>query len=305
LLPPQDDDEGSQSCVEGVAELNNARAPAEGSDPDLDLRTLFWLIWRRKLLVVGVVLSTVGAALLGSLFMTPVFRASTIAVPAEVDSGGLGSLGSALSQFGGLAALAGLELGSGGSTIEETLAVLRSREFTEGFIREEGLLPILFEETRFGRGDEPTLAKAYRFFDRDIRAVARDARSGLVTVQIEWRDPILAADWANKLVGRLNAEMRARAIAKTNAAVGFLEKELLATTIVDTRTAIGRLMEAQINQRMLANVTEEYALRVVDKAMPPDDDDPIRPRRLFLAVVSGAVGFLVAVLLCVMLRRPS
>jgi capsular polysaccharide biosynthesis protein len=202
-----------------------------------------------------------------------------------------------------LATLAGLELGSSGSTIEEGLAVLRSREFTETFIREEGLLPVLFEARRSGK--EPTLAKAYRFFDRDVRAVMRDTRSGLVTVQVEWRDPVLAAEWANKLVQRLNAEMRARAIAKTNAAVGFLEKELIATTIVDTRSAISRLMEAQINQRMLANVTEEYALRVVDRALPPDDDDPVRPRRLFLAVVSGAVGLLMAVLLCVMLRRPA
>jgi uncharacterized protein involved in exopolysaccharide biosynthesis len=185
------------------------------------------------------------------------------------------------------------------------LAVLRSREFTEAFIREEALLPVLFDERRFGGDDAPTPAKAYRFFDREVRAIARDTRSGLVTVQIEWRDPILAAEWANKLVQRLNAEMRARAIAKTNAAVGFLEKELAATTIVDTREAITRLMEAQINQRMLANVTEEYALRVVDKALPPDDDDPVRPRRLFLAVISAAVGLLLAVLLCVILRRPT
>jgi len=275
-----------------------------GSDTDLDLRTLAWLLWRRKLLVLGVVVLTMAATLLASLFMTPIFRAATIAVPAEVNSRGLGSIDSALAQFGGLAALAGFDLGSSGSHVEETLAVLRSREFTEAFIRDERLLPILFDEHSFGAGKEPTLAKAYQFFDRDVRTVARDSRSGLVTVQIEWRDPVLAAEWANKLVERLNAEMRARAIAKTDAAVGFLEKELAATSIVDTRAAISRLMEAQINQRMLANVTEEYALRVVDRALPPDDDDPIRPRRLFLAVISCGVGLLFALLLCVVLRRP-
>jgi uncharacterized protein involved in exopolysaccharide biosynthesis len=276
----------------------------EGTGAELDLRTLLTLLWRRKLLVVGIVVLVVGVTLLGSLLITPIYRASTIAVPSEVNATRLGSIDSALGQFGGLAALAGFDLGSSGSTIEETLAVLRSREFTEGFIRDEGLLPLLFDEDEFERRKPPTLARAYRFFDRDVRAIARDTRSGLVTVQIEWRDPALAAEWANKLVERLNAEMRARAIAKTNAAVGFLEKELAATSVVDTRAAIGRLMETQINQRMLANVTEEYALRVVDKAMPPDSDDPVRPRRLFLAVISGAVGLLIAVLSCVIPRRP-
>jgi uncharacterized protein involved in exopolysaccharide biosynthesis len=200
--------------------------------------------------------------------------------------------------------LAGIDFGSSGTNVEESLAVLRSREFTEAFIREENLLPVLFGGRQFG-GKDPTLARAYRYFDGEIRAIGRDTRSGLITVQIEWRDPVLAASWANALVARLNAEMRARAIAKTNAAVGFLEKELAATTIVDTRAAISRLMEAQINQRMLANVTQEYALRVVDRAIPPDEDDPVRPRRLFLAVISGAVGLLLAVLLCVAQRRPA
>jgi uncharacterized protein involved in exopolysaccharide biosynthesis len=82
-----------------------------------------------------------------------------------------------------------------------------------------------------------------------------------------------------------------------------LEKELAATPLVETRLAIGRLWESQVNQRMVANVTKEYALRVVDRALPPDEEEPIRPRRLFLAVASGAVAFLVAVLICV--ARPA
>lgn len=281
----------------------NQSALNDAGSAEFDLRTLALLLWRRKLLVVGVVALTVSVTLIASLFMTPVYRAAVVALPAEVDTGGLASLSSALGQLGGLATLAGIDFGSSGTNVEESLAVLRSREFTEAFITEEGLMPELFGNRKFG-GKEPTPARAYRYFDREIRAIGRDTRSGLITVQIEWRDPALAAAWANRLVERLNAEMRARAIAKTNASVGFLERELAATSIVDTRAAISRLMEAQINQRMLANVTEEYALRVVDRAMPPDEDDPVRPRRLFLAVISAAVGFLISVLICVMRRRP-
>ncbi len=38
-------------------------------------------------------------------------------------------------------------------------------------------------------------------------------------------------------------------------------------------------MEAQINQRMIANVTQEYALRVVDRALPADPKDVLRPEQ--------------------------
>lgn len=280
----------------------SATPPHREIDPGIDLRTLFALIWRWRLVVIGTVVLFAGGSFVASLFMTPVYRASTVLVPAESDTASLGPLGSALSQLGGLAALASIDLGSSGTNIEEALAVLRSREFTEKFIREENLMPELFPKP--SRRKPPTYAKAYKLFDREVRKILRDSRSGLITVQIEWHDPELAAQWANKLVERLNAEMRARAIEKTSASVGYLEKELATTTIVDTRAAISRLMEAQINQRMLANVTEEYALRVVDRAMPPDPDDPVRPNRLLLVTASGAVGLLVSVLACVMWRRP-
>jgi uncharacterized protein involved in exopolysaccharide biosynthesis len=50
-------------------------------------------------------------------------------------------------------------------------------------------------------------------------------------------------------------------------------------------------MEAQINQRMLANVTQEFAFRVVDRALPPDPDDAVGPSKLTLAALGPIVGF--------------
>src|SRR6185437_16075318 len=139
----------------------------------------------------------------------------------------------------------------------------------------------------------PTPYKAFRLFDKSIRSVTQDKKTGLVTLQIDWRDPAEAAAWANELVRRLNAEMRGRAIEQSTASLGYLESELNKTTVVGTRDAINRLMEAQIRQRMLANVIQQYAFRVVDRAMPADRDNPVWPRRTLLT----AGGFLVGALL--------
>lgn len=113
---------------------------------------------------------------------------------------------------------------------------------------------------------------------------------------------------ANELVARLNREMRARAIARTSESVKFLQKELEDTAAIDTRQAINRLMEVQINQRMYANVTEEYALRVVDRALPPDRKDRLRPMRILMLVLGVLVGLVVgglAVLAVHALRPPA
>jgi uncharacterized protein involved in exopolysaccharide biosynthesis len=283
----------------------NAATIHSQSDDAFDLRSIVTKLWARRWWIVVSVVVFTGAFAAVAFLMTPVYRATTVLVPASSNSSNLAGLTSALGQLGGLASLAGISLNSGeAAQTEEALAVLRSREFTEGFIRDQQLMPVLFA----GKWDAakgqwvgpkekwPTPAQGFKFFDRKVRTITQDRKTGLIMVNVEWRDPKLAADWANGLIVRLNAEMRSRAITKTNASVGYLREELGATSEIDTRQAINRLMEAQINQRMLANVTKEYALRVVDTALPPDPRDFVKPKRLLLLALGPTLGGMFAVL---------
>lgn len=264
------------------------------------MRALWARLRARRVWIASSVALFTAAFVAAALLMTPVYRAVTLVVDASSERGGAGGLGNALGQLGGLASLAGINVGAG-KPIEESIAVIKSREFTESFIRDLELMPLLFSERwdsqarRWRNEDAPTFSEAFRRFDNSIRSVSQDKKSGLVQIEILWRDPQLAAQWANKLVERLNEEMRARAIASTKASMGYLESELGATTIVETRQAISRLMETQINQRMLANVTKEYALRVVDRALPPDIKDVAKPNKLLLFALGPLVGFIVGV----------
>jgi uncharacterized protein involved in exopolysaccharide biosynthesis len=287
-----------------------ADKPEEG---ELDLRALAGKLWRRRSWIIGCVLiSTIGFAA-AAFLMTPVYRATTILAPADTGRSGMGSLSSALGQLGGLAALAGINLDSGNAQTQEALAVLRSRGFTETFLRERNLRPELYPgkwDASTGRWTEPepSYAQAFRLFDKRVRSISEDKKTGLVTLRIDWKDREKAAEWANDLVARLNAEMRARALANSKASISYLQKELAATTTVETRSAIGRLLEAQLNQGMFANVTREYAFRVVDRALPPDPKDVLRPKKLVLLALGPVVGFLtgaLAVILVAALARPG
>ena len=151
---------------------------------------------------------------------------------------------------------------------------------------------------------QPSMAKAYKRFN-NFRVIEEDKKTGLVNLQIDWRDPKLAANWANELVVRLNGTMRARAIARSKAYVEFLQKELTQTSEVGTRTAISRLIEAQINERVLANVSEEYAFRVVDRATVPDVHDPLWPNKSLLIVLGALTGLIVGAFLALTLDAIS
>lgn len=274
------------------------------------VRALVEDVWARRWLILVIAVVVTIVAVIIAFLTTPVYRSNVVLVPASAERSGLGGgLGSALGQMSGLASIAGINLNAGGIEIEEALAVLRSREFTEAFIRDEQLMPKLFAEKwdsqagtwRAGE-DPPTSAQAYRYFHRKVRSILQDQKTGLVTLQIDWRDREEAAQWANELVERLNAEMRTRAIAKADASLGYLEQELKTTVTLATREAISRLIEAQIKQRMLANVTQEYAFRVVDKAMPSDANDPVRPKKPMLIASGLVLGVALGVLIVLIAR---
>jgi uncharacterized protein involved in exopolysaccharide biosynthesis len=272
------------------------------------------VLWRRRWLIAifGVVCAGILAVV--AFAMTPIYRGAAVLVPADINRGGGlgiggGSLGSGGGAVGGLAALAGLNLGTSQSQVEESLAVLKSRQFTETFISRNNLMPELFAkqwDKQAGKwrveGDkQPTLNRGFKAFD-EIRTVTRDTKTGLITLQVDWHDRQKAVDWTDKLVQQLNDEMRARAITDANASLGYLQKELASANEVSTREAISRLIEAQIKQRMLADVTQEYSLRYVDRPIVPDAWDKVAPRKALMIAAGLLLGLVVGMSLAILIN---
>ena len=271
------------------------------------------VLWPRRWLIATLAIISTGLFAALGFVLSPVYRATAVLVAASPDRNALGgSLGSALGSVGELASLAGIGEPNGTSGVDEALAVLQSREFTQTFIAEHNLMPELFSKNwdpvsntwKVPAAKRPTPAKAFRFFD-NIRTVKRDTKTGLITLQIDWKNRFDAAAWVNALVAALNAEMRGRAITQADASLGYLQKELGATSDVGTRDAVNRLIEGQIKQRMLANVTQEYSLRFVDRALVADADDPVGPRKLVLIVVGLFLGLVCGIAVALILTARA
>lgn len=265
-----------------------------------DLATAWRILCASKWLVASIVaVFTIGAV--AAAFLTrPVYRARVVMIPADSDESPAG-LGAMLGNLGGLAALGGINLGGGDNSVE-AIATLKSRQFTENFISQNQLISRLFyrkwdaeNQTWSVTGDEvPTLWDAWLYFDRKVRRVSDDKRSGLVVLEIDWIDAAEAAAWANELVARLNETMRARMLTETDASIRHLEKELARTDVVALQQAISRLIETYVKKQTVATIRPEFAFRVVDPAAAPDDDDFVRPKRALYLVGGPVAGLLVA-----------
>ncbi len=288
--------EASGSTDQGQVTGYFVQVPAEADSPLLDIGKLTRRLLSRKLLILGAVATTTLVAVVYSFLITPVYRSETLLAPAaaEESQGGLSAL---LGQYGALSAVGGIS-SIASSNKDEAIAVLRSRRFTEDFIRNEGLLPVLFSERWDtansqwidGAGSGPTMADAYQLFNGKVRFVREDARRNLVTVAIEWTDPELAARWANRLVEQLNEYLRMRDTAEAERSIDFLNEQLEQSSVIEIRQGIYGLIENQIELVMLANVREEYAFRILDPAVPSDPDKSVRPNRRVIVILGFLIG---------------
>ncbi len=263
---------------------------------------------RYRQIAIGV-LAFLGVSLFAAFYMSPVYRVETLLVPAAKDSA-LGGLSPMLGGLGGLASLAGLNLPSDAQT-DEALALLKSREFTQAFISDNDLLPVLFRKKwdakaqrwRASEKDVPTLWDGYKYFNRKVRRAYHDKATSHVTLQIEWNDPQVAARWANELAVRVNDAMRKRAIEEAERSIELLNAELAKTQVVSLQQAISELIQRQIERRTIAEVREEFAFRILDRAAAPDADDFVRPKRLLYIAVGLFMGFMLSLSFVVLMER--
>lgn len=262
--------------------------PARSSPSDDELmQNLFADAWagRRKILLCGL---AIGVLAVGStLFMKPWYQADVLLSPVSDKTINTSSLG----QLGGFASLVGVTIP--GAKTGEAIAILKSKALARDFIQEEQLQQQIEAEIwpNFAVFGKPKLdiRDSVKFFDRSMRYVTEDKKSGLVTLSIRWTDSSVAASWANELVNRLNERMRNEAILEAQVSIDYLQKEMLATNLVPLQQSIGRVLEDQMQKMALARANRQFAFKIIDEATPPKEK--AFPRRLLFLIFGLFVGF--------------
>ena len=246
--------------------------------------------------------AAVGAALAlaASFLVTPRYRGESVVIIDNGEAGG--GLGSMLGELGNFASLAGVNLGASGAGTDEAIAYLQSRELGTRFIREQEISDALLD-SRFLHGrlpwskpsnEEQKIREAYRYFDRHVRAVRTDRKAGVTRILMDWPDSEVAAQWANSYVALADSALREKTLENYKLRRNFLEKELVRTDQVELRSAIAKLLDGQLRMEMVANSRGEFALKVVDPAVPALLGDRVSPRRVVYLTFGALAGMTIA-----------
>jgi uncharacterized protein involved in exopolysaccharide biosynthesis len=273
------------------------------SEVEIGPRELLRIFWHGRGLIVLITVVFTGISIAAIFLSTKIYQATVLISPVADESGG-SRLSSLISQVGGgLASLADIPgLPSPANTQKaEIVAVLQSEAITERYIRENGLLPVLYPKEwdavrQQWKADDPkkipTLWKANVAFKKNIRYVVTDLKSGLVTMVIKWKDPVLAAKWANGLVRLANDYLRDKTISEAERNIAYLGEQAAKTDVLGVKEAIYSILQNEIKKMMLARGSAEYALKVIDPAVAPEK--PSSPQPVVWALMGFFGGFFVS-----------
>jgi len=307
--------------TEQVQQQINAANPDE-----IDLKELFSAIWAGKWIIIATTFLFSVAAVFYALSLPNVYKSEVTLAPAG-ESGGLNIPG----QLGGLAALAGVNLGGkGGDKTALALEILKSREFLGRFIEENDLYVPIMAAKGWDRAsdslllDEDVFDKVSNLWVREVKepfkpkpsvletidefnklfSVSQDKMSGMVKLSVEFYSPIMAKIWADKLVKSINEEMRNRDLTEAEKSIEYLNGQIEQTHLADIRTMLFSLVEEQTKTKMLAHAREEYVLKTIDPAVVAElKSSPKRALIVLMAILLGLIMSTMVVIVRFMSRR--
>lgn len=289
---------------------------AAPNEDEIDLRELFIAIWHGKWIIILTTLLFAVGGVLFALSQPNTYKSQALLTPTQ--SSGSGGLSGSL---GGLAAIAGVNIGGGDTTDPkvEALAVIQSRKFIDTFVQKHDLLlPLMaieswnetsgkvtydadlydintqqwvFDDSE-GESLEPTLWEAHKEF-KDIFSVSEDKETGMVTISAVSQSPLIAKDWVTWLVQDINAWMKEKALTEASSKIDYLQGQIQRTQVVELQNMFYSLIEEQYKTQMLAEVEDEFVFKTIDPAVAPEEKDG--PKRALICVLATLLGGMLGV----------
>ena len=173
----------------------------ELQDDEINLLEYWNVIWRRKILIITLSFFVVTGTMISGILSPKFYTSETMIITSGSEAGGLGAALSSLPLAGAFGGIGGVQ-----TPADKIMVLLKSRTITESVIKKFNLLKVLNEKTwdpekgTWKNPDKPPLLEdAVRTLSQNITKFNK-SKEGAITIDVEWKDPQLAAEIANYYV---------------------------------------------------------------------------------------------------------
>ena len=289
-------------------------------DDEIDLKELFSVLWKAKILIIVITSFFALSSVLYALSLTNFYKSEAILSVAG-ESNALG----ALSGMGGLASMAGITLPSSGEDKSEiAIKTIQSRAFLKHLITFKNVLPsimatksydfqskkIQFDPKIYNENNgvwvrkpsknqqsKPSYLEAYKTYLAQV-LINKGKLTNLITISVEHISPIFAKELLELIINEANELLRNKDLRDSSAAIAFLNTEIPKSSLITMKDAINTLVQSQLETQMMAKVNKEYILKVIEPPFIPEEKSkPFRALICILGILLGGMLALVWVLM--------
>tara|TARA_B100001059_G_C17807201_1_gene569953 strand:- start:483 stop:1436 length:954 start_codon:yes stop_codon:yes gene_type:complete len=285
---------------------------------EIVLKDLLDVLWLNKKLIA---IFTSFAALVSvfySLSLTNIYTAQTLLAPTTSSNST-----SLLSQVGGLASMAGVNLPQGGSKnqVDVALNLVKSKKLLDRLIMYESFLPdllasknwnmqtntITYNQALYDKKNNkwvrrvsapfkqiPSSQEALKKFSVLV-SISQDKKTQLLTLNVDHLSPVVAQQWSLWIVKEINAILANMQIIKSQASIDYLNSQIQVTPYSELRTMFYKLIQESTQSMMLAEVNPEYVLTTIDPPVIPEIKS--RPNRASICILGTLLGGILSILL--------
>ncbi len=281
-------------------------------DDEIDLRELFQVIWKgAKLIILTTSAVAIGSVVLALLLSNYYQSQSILMVGSDSQKQGL------LSQYSGVASMMGVQLpsSSGEGKAMQAIELIQSRKFVKHLIEFENILPSIMASKSFDSGSKqlifneetydsetktwkrepnkngiikPTYLEAHQVYIGSLMSISQDKETGFILIDVEHLSPVFAKEFLELIIREADTLLREKDLEESSQALKYLKSQLANTSFAAIRESIHVLMERQLQTQMMAKISNEYILEVIEPPFVPEEKS--RPHKSMIVILATIIG---------------
>ena len=278
-------------------------------DDSIDFKELLNLISDGKKLIILITAVFALGSVLVALSLTNYYKSQTVLTTTD-SSNEMASL----SRYSGIASLAGISMPSSGidkgSLIVNTIM---SRAFLKHLLSFEDVLPsimaaksydietkkLVFDSKIYDATNKkwfrtkPSYIETFEVYMKQL-TVSYDANLGLIRLHTEHISPIFAKEFLDLIIKEADTLLRQKDLKQSSDALDYLIAEISKTSLVEIKSSINQLIQSQLETQMLAKISTDYALMVIEPPFIPEKKS--KPSRSLICLFGIILGFVTGIL---------
>ena len=293
-----------------MTDIENTNSNSDLQDAPLELKELFSILWKGKILIIVIAAVFFVVAAIYALNLPNLYRSSA--------SMSVINMGAGANTITTQISFSGLSVQEKGVKGPRYVNTVRSRAFFKHLIEvDEDFLPALMAAKRYHKESEkliynsdvydavnkkwlvekPHYLDAYDFYRGKVTIVYHQERS-IIDISIEHISPVAARDMVESIIYKADALLRTLDLQASSESLEYLTNAIPRTQQLAIRGAMNDMIMNQLETQMMTKIGPTYIIQVVDPPFVPLYR--FAPNRTFISLSAGVVGLVFGIILILM-----